>query len=265
MKENQSSEQKKSRLKQDFFVIRQLSSKEIKRGNASKNLGQLWNVVTPIVSMITLTIIFATVFKHDDVGSFATFVFTGTILFGFYDKGMGSAMGALSGNKSLLIRTKIPKNLLVIEKVYVAFIYMLFSLVGYVIVIIFTRTPVGPTAFLALVVGALSFIIILGIGKILAVINVYFADISYLYRVAMRLVFYGSGIFYSASRLSPVMQQIVSFNPIYLSISFARSCILYNEIPAADVWIKLIIYAAGFYIAGTLIFNKGSQDVVAKL
>lgn len=252
------------KLKQYWYVIRQLASREIKHGNSSKKLGQLWNIINPIISMITMTFIFAAVF-HRDLREFTPYVFTGIIIYGFYNNSMEGSLRALSGNKSLLLRTKIPKNLLVIEKVYVSFIRMLFSLVGYVIVLFFTGVVITPhIAFLPVMI-ILSIFIMLGIGKILAVVNVYFADISYFYKIVMRLVFYASALFYNAEHLSPVMQQIIMFNPIYLSITFARACILYNGVPAPGIWIRLAVYAAIAYIIGTIVFRKGSQDVVAKL
>ena len=255
---------RKDRIKSYIFVIRQLASREMKHGNKGKWLGQLWNVITPVVSMLTMSILFAFVFKKD-FRQFVPYVFTGTIMFGFYDSGMSGCLNALAENKNLMIRTKIPKNILVIEKLYEAFIRMLFSVVGYVIALIVTGTPVGFFAFLIPVDVFFSALIILGIGKILAVINVYFADISYFYKILMRFVFYASAIFYDADKLSPAMQQIIMFNPIYLSITFARSCILYNGMPSAGIWVRLIIYAVVVYVIGTVIFKKGSQDVVAKL
>ena len=247
-----------------MYVVRQLASREIKHDNSSSKFGQLWNILNPVIAMLTMSFIFAAVF-HNDLRTFVPFCFTGTIIFGFYDRSMSGALKALSGNKTLLIRTKIPKNILVFEKVYVSFIQMLFALVGHAIARIITGTRITPHIALVPVMIVLSIMVMVGIGKILAVLNVYFADISYFYKVIMRFVFYSSALFYNAERLSPAMQQIIMFNPIYLSITFARSCIIYNSFPSPEIWIRLIIYAVVTYIIGTLIFNKGSQDVVAKI
>ena len=251
-------------LKQYIYVVRQLASREIKHGNASSKLGHFWNIMNPIVHMLTMVFIFGAAFQRD-IKEFVPYVFTGVIIYSFYNGSMNGSLKSLTGNKSLLIRTKIPRNLLVIEKVYVSFIRLLFSLVGYVAALIITGTSVTPYIALVPVMLALSVMIMMGFGKMLAVINVYFADISYFYKLFMRLVFYSSALFYNADRLSPVMQQIIMFNPIYLSVTFARTCILYGRVPDADIWIRLIIYAGAAYVTGTLIFNKGSQDVVAKL
>ena len=264
MGDNYYEAEKNNRFKNYFYVVRQLASRDIKRGNSSKKLGQIWNIINPIISMIVMSVIFGFVFKRE-LRTFMPYVFTGTIVLGFYDRSMGGSLNALVGNKMLLIRTKIPKNLLVIEKIYVSFVQMLFALVGYVAVLIITGTHISPHIALIPILIVLSVFILLGIGKILAVLNVYFADISYFYKILMRFVFFSSAVFYSAENLSPAMQQVIMFNPIYLAITFVRACVLYNGVPAFGIWIRLIIYAVVLYIIGAIVFKKGSQDVVAKL
>lgn len=264
MSGNNKEREGRSNLKQYVYVVRQLASREIKHGNASKRLGHFWNVINPLVTMFSMVLIFGTAF-HRDIREFIPYVFTGVIIYSFYNSSMSGSLKALSGNKALLIRTKIPRNLLVIEKVYVSFVRLLFSLVGYAAALIITKTAISPHIALVPVMLALSIIIMLGIGKMLAVINVYFADISYFYKLIMRLVFFASALFYNAEKLSPAMQQVIMYNPIYLSISFARTCILYHSFPEPVIWIRLMVYAAVTYLLGSLIFKKGSQDVVAKL
>ena len=264
MSDNNRGSDKKNKLKQYFFVVRQLAAKEIKHENSSKKFGQIWNILLPFVQMITMAVLFAFVFQKD-IKEFMPYVFTGTIVYGFYNNAMSGCLKALSANKGLLIRTKIPKNLFVAEKVYAAFIRMLFSLVGYVIILIVTGTTVGPLVVLAPVGILFAVFISAGIGKILAVINVYFADISYFYKILMKLVFYGSAIFFQVERASPAVQSIMGFNPIYLTICFERNCILYNQISEPLIWVKLIIYSIVIFLIGSVVFKKGSQDVVAKL
>ena len=265
MDDNFDGKNNKSKLKNYFFVIRQMSSRELKRGHASSALGQLWNVINPIISMLTMSLIFAFVFKHD-LRTFIPYVYTGIIVYAFYNEGMKGCMSALTRNKGLLIKTHIPQNVLLMEKVYVAFRRMLFSAIGYVIALILTGTHVGWPIVLVPVIVFLSAVIMLGIGKILAVVNIYFADIKYFYRVIMRrMILYGSAIFYHAEKLSPAMQAVIMFNPIYLSITALRACILYNGVPAPGIWIRLVIFAAVTYTIGTIVFKKGAQNVVARL
>ena len=250
--------------RQYMFVIRQLARRDVKRGNASTFLGQLWNVINPFIYMITMVIIFSAIFKNN-LPNFPVYVLTGTIIFTLFDAGTVGAMKSLVSSKSFLVRTRIPKNIFVIEKVYVAFINMIYSMIGYVILLIVTGVTPNPYMFLVSIDIAISLIMILGIGKILAVINVYFADIEYFYHILMLLFMYGSAIFYSMDRMAPAAQMVMSFNPIYIAITIARICVLDGQAPGPMLWVKLGCYAVFFYILGSFIFKKGTQDIVAKL
>ena len=119
--------------------------------------------------------------------------------------------------------------------------------------------------FLVPVDIAICLVMIIGIGKILAVINVFFADIEYFYHILMLLFMYGSAIFYSTDGMAPAVQMVMSVNPIYIAISIARICVMDGYAPGPMLWVKLVCYAVGFYLLGTFIFNRGTQDIVAEL
>lgn len=250
--------------RQYMFVIRQLARRDVKKGNSSAFLGQMWNVINPFIYMITMVIIFSVVFNNH-IPNFPVYVLTGTIIFSLYKSGTTGAMKSMVANKKFLVRTRIPKNIFVVEKVYVALINMLYSMIGYVILIIVTGVSPNLFMFLVPLDIAISLVMILGIGKILAVINVYFADIEYFYRILMLLFMYGSALFYTMDRMAPAAQMVISFNPIYIAITIVRTCVLDGQAPDSMLWVKLGCYAAGFYIFGTFVFKKGTQDIVAKL
>ena len=54
----------KEEMKQYLFVIRQLSSREIKRKYTRTSLGLLWSVLNPLLTMIVLAIIFTRIFDR---------------------------------------------------------------------------------------------------------------------------------------------------------------------------------------------------------
>ena len=264
MTEESAKIRKSEKRRQYMFVIRQLARRDVKKGNSSAFLGQLWNVINPFVYMITMVIIFSVVFNNH-IPNFPVYVLTGTIIYSLYNSGTTGAMKSMVANKKFLIRTRIPKNIFVFEKVYVAFISMLYSLIGYVILLIVTGVTPNPYMFLVPLDIAISLVLIFGLGKILAVINVYFADIEYFYHILMLLFMYGSAIFYTMDRMAPAAQIVMSFNPIYISITIARICVMDGQAPGPMLWVKLGCYAVFFYFLGSFIFKRGTQDIVAKL
>ena len=57
-------EEKKERRKQYFFVIRELTSREIKRKYSRSYLGIVWSVLNPLLMMAVLSMIFSQLFQR---------------------------------------------------------------------------------------------------------------------------------------------------------------------------------------------------------
>ena len=104
-----------------------------------------------------------------------------------------------------------------------------------------------------------------GMGKLLATINVSFADITYFYKIFTLMLMYGSALFYRLDRLAPYVQDVMIINPIYISITIARIAIMDGARPPIIMWIVMSVYAVVGYVVGTYVFDKEADNIVAKL
>ena len=252
-------------IKHNIYVIRLLAKRDRQRGNSSALLGQMWQIINPFINMIVMALIFTDMFGNKNFVNFPIYILVGTMIYTPFAEGTFSCLTALSGNKNFLVNSSISRSLYPIEKVYVAFVNFGFSAIIFVFVAIYYG--IKPKLEWVLIIPnlILLFLFILGVGKILSIINVLFADITYFYRIFRLFVFYASGLFYDTSRLSPFMQKVISLNPIYESIAIARICLIDGQLPSITLWIKLFIYTLFFYILGTYIYNKNVNNMVDKI
>ena len=252
-------------LRQNVFVIRQLVARDKKRSVSSTFMGELWEILNPLINMVVMVLVFGQMFGKGTAGSFPLYVLTGTTIYGLFTSGTTMCLNALMGNKSFLIKTQLSKNVYVVQKIWLAFRNFLFSLLIYAFVIALYRIPPSVTWLLFIPDIALMLIMMVGIGKILAIINVTFADITYFYKIFTLMIFYGSALFYHVDRVAPVMQRILQLNPVYLSIAIARGCVMEHVYPSWRWWCVLGVYAVGCYAVGSIFFRKKVEDIVAKM
>lgn len=218
-------------------------------------MGELWEVINPLINMIVMVLIFGKMLGTGIAGGFPLYVLTGTTIYGLFTSGTTLCLNALFGNKNFLIKTRLSKNIYILEKIFVAFRNFLFSLMIYAFVLALYRIPPSVTWLLFIPDILLLLVMMTGIGKILAVINVTFADITYFIKF---LPFSNVFIcyFYHITRLSPTMQNFMLINPLYIVITIARKCMMECAFPDWKMWVILGLYAAGCYLAGTVYFNK---------
>lgn len=253
-------------LRQNLFVIDQLIKRDKQRSLSSTFMGELWEIINPVINMVVMVLVFGKMFGGGSVRRFPLYVLTGTTVYGLFTSGTTMCLNALVGNKNFLIKTQLNKNVYIMQKIFLAFRNFLFSLMIYAFVVALYRIPPNVTWLLVIPDIFLLLVMMTGIGKILAVINVVFADITYFYKIFTLFLMYGSAIFYGVERMPSAMQRLMLlFNPLYGTIMIARQCIMENEYPDLEMWLVVSIYAVGCYVAGSVVFNRNVQNVVAKL
>ncbi|SEJ03454.1 ABC-2 type transport system permease protein [Lachnospiraceae bacterium A10] len=251
--------------KQDLFVIQQLAHKDKSRENASSFMGQFWQILNPFINMIVLILVFSTMFANKDFVNYPMFVATGTMIFELFNFGTRNSLGALVSNKNFLIKTQIDKRLYIMERVYVAIINFTYSFVIYLGLMIFFHIPFRWTMMLLIPDIILLLLLIYGMGKILAVINVLFADITYFYQIFTLFLFYGSALFYSPAKIAGSARDIITFNPVYVAVAIARIAIIDGKIPGVGLWIKLFVYSSVIFLIGKKVFENSVENIVAKI
>ena len=136
-----------SEKRQYLFVIRELTSREIKRKYARSYLGILWSVLNPLLTMIVMSLIFSTMF-HRSIENFPIYYLTGNIIWILFSTGTNTCMNALVDNRTLLLKVKLPKQVFVLARAYTAFVNFLYTCVAYALVLAAFR--IEPTWTMAL-------------------------------------------------------------------------------------------------------------------
>lgn len=250
--------------KQYFFVIRELTSREIKRKYARSYLGIIWSVLNPLLTMAVMSLIFSYMFKRS-IENFPLYYLTGNIFWSLFSGATNSAMTALVDNKTLLLKAKLPKQTFVLSRVYTALTNFGYTCIAYVLMLIIFRVKPSWTMLLFPLDVALALVFAAGIGYMLSILYVFFADIKYLYSVLLTLLLYMSAIFYPVTSLPPVLQNVIGYNPIYMSIYIAREAVVYNRVPHYSAWIKLALAAAISLAIGLMVFKKKENDVMQRV
>lgn len=253
-----------SDIRQYTFVIRELTSREIKRKYARSSLGILWSILNPLLYMVVMSLIFSTMFRRS-IENFPIYFLTGQIFWSLFSGATNSAMTALVDNKSLLVKAKLPKQTFVLSRIYTALINFGYTCIAYVLMLVIFRIKPCVTMLLFPVAVLSMLAISIGVGYILSVIYIFFADVKYLYSVFLTLWMYMSALFYPVTSLPEAMQTFIGCNPIYVAIAFARECVIYGRVPAVMMWIKLAAWSIGSSMVGISFFKRKENQVMQKI
>lgn len=251
-------------VRQYYFVIKQLVSREIKRKYARSFLGIIWSVLNPLMSMAVMSMIFTTIFKRS-IENYPIYYLTGTIFWQLFSGATNSAMTALVDNRSLLLKVKLPKQTFVLSRIYTSLTNFAYTCIAYLLMLVVFQIKPSLTMLLFPIDVFFILLFAMGIGYGLSIIYVFFADIKYLYSIILTLWMYMSAIFYPYESTTELMQKIIGANPVFVYIAFARDCVMYQRMPEPEMWIKMIAWGVGSFLVGYLIFRKKENMVMQRV
>ena len=263
-KKNIDIDQKREQRKQYFFVIRELTSREIKRKYSRSYLGIVWSVLNPLLSMSVLSMIFTQLFRRS-IENYPIYYLSGYILWHMFTTATTAAMTTLVDNKQMLIKVRLPMEVFVVARVYTAFVNLGYSLVAYVIMlVVFQVTPKLSMLFFPVVI-ILLLIFALGISFFLSTAYVFFGDIKHLYSVLLTLWMYCSALFYPVDRLEGVIRKVIEINPIFNYIDAVRNIVLNGTLPPLGEFVRMVVWAVGVFGVGYYIFRKNRNNIMQKI
>ena len=250
--------------KQYFFVLWELTKRELRRKYARSNLGILWSVFYPLLRMALVVFLFSNVFDKG-IELYPAYYFSAFLNFEFFKTATETSLTTLKDNKNLLIKSKLERNLLVLSRVLTALVNMLLGCIPYVGVLLVSR--VMFTWRIGLVFVNLFFLILFttGISYMLSVWYVFFPDAKKIYEKIIFILRFFVVMFYSIERVPDIIKRIIIRIPLYTYINISRECTVYGRTPESFYFVQMAIYGVLAYLIGKWVFKYNENRVVEKL
>lgn len=251
-------------LKRYQYLLAQLVSRDFKIKYKRSVLGVLWSVLHPLFMMMIMTIVFQNLFKMTTSGTmnYPVYIISGVVLFNFFTESTNFAMVSITGNFSLITKVKIPKAIFPISKTISSCVNLFFSLIAlYTVIFVTGETVTWHHIWLIYDLFCLL-LFAMGIGFVLAALNVFFRDMEYLYNLLTLAWTYMTPLFYDISIVGDKLIQIFRANPMYQYISFARNVILYHKTPTIQQFIIVFVFGVLALVIGFEFFRRTQKRFI---
>jgi ABC-type polysaccharide/polyol phosphate export permease len=193
---------------------------DIKKKGADTFLGNLWWVLDPLLQMLVYVIFVSVIFDRD-TPDYPLFVLAAILPWKWFTSSVNDATTSVTSQGSLIRQIQFPKIVLPMAATSAAVVGFAFSLIPLVGIMLFYAHRLSPFLLLIPLVAAVQYLFTLGVGFIVAGVNVFFRDLGNVLRHFLRLWFYLSPGLYSLQMLEsskvfeqyPVLLRILQLNP----------------------------------------------------
>jgi len=243
-------------------LLRNLISRNLKKKYRSSVLGYMWCVLSPLLVMLIMNFVFSEMFKRS-IPNYPVYLVSGRIMFFFITGSTQSMSRSIVGNGTLMRKTRVPYHMFSLASLGTAAVDFLFSLIAFVIVLVFTKTPVSIHVVAFPLVVLLMFLFCYGLGMLLAVANTFIKDVGQIYGVFTTAWMYLTPIFYTVDSLPERARSLITqFNPAYAFVQMTRSIFLDHQWPFNELMVMSLCWTGLFLILGLVAYARGRDQLI---
>lgn len=232
-------------------------------------LGQLWQVVTPLLNALVYFLIFGLILEANrgmSADVYIPFLVTGVFVFTFTQSSVMAGVRSISGNLGLVRALHFPRASLPVSFALQQLQQLLFSMVVLLLIVIGFGSYPTLSWLLVLPALALQFVFNAGLALIMARLGSKTPDLAQLMPFIMRTWMYASGVMFSI----PLMLEdkpawivdVLQWNPAAIYMDLIRFALIdgYGSRNLPDhVWAFAVGWAVLFGICGFVYFWKAEE------
>jgi lipopolysaccharide transport system permease protein len=188
-------------------------------------LGFLWAVLQPLLMMTIFTLFFGKALNIPSQNlPYPVYVFSGLLIWNMFSAGLTNASGSMVNNASIIKKIYFPRLIIPVSSILVALFDFLMAFVLLLGILLFYRQPVSMVAVILWPVAiVITIIATLGLGSLLAALNVKYRDFRYVIPFLVQILFFLTPIIYPISLLKyPILQYMLVCSPMYAAVELFR-------------------------------------------
>ncbi|MDA8193227.1 MAG: ABC transporter permease [Thermaerobacter sp.] len=235
-------------------LMRNLAVRDVETRYKHSLLGLYWAIINPLVTAGIFSFVFQVIFHASSKPiPYVVFLLSGLTFWNFFTNGMMSATVSVSGNAALLAKIYFPRVVLPTAAILARLIDFAFSALILLVFIVLYRVPVHWTLVFLPLVLLVQIGFTLGVGFIVAALNVLYRDVTQLVGLLLMAWFYFSPIMYRITVVPARIRPFLLLNPMGATVEAERNLLftghlLHPHYLDAAVVSTVAVLAVGYWI-----------------
>ncbi len=247
--------------KSQLFLLRELVRRDFSQRYAGSLLGFAWSFIQPLWQLALLSYVFSIIMRApldtEPTDRFWVFLFCGLLPWTAIHEGILRSATVVVEHAEMVKKIAFPAEVLVASVVTTALIHQGITLVVFVGALAVVGELAWTKLFLLPVALAFQVALTLGIGYLVAAVQVYFRDMVQVLGLMMTAWFYLTPIVYPMRMVPEELWGFIRANPLAVLVTLYRYAFLGGD---AGRWLSglvpLVVTTAFFLVFGWRLFRR---------
>lgn len=219
-------------------------------------MGFGWAIFMPLVNTAIFSVVFMKVAPIDVGVPYPVFAYSGLLAWNLFAAALRTSVTSLTANGNLVGKVYFPREVFPFSAVIVSAVDSAVGAVVLVGLMIYYRIHVTPAILFLPAVIVVELLFSAGIALILAMANLFFRDVKYLFEVAIMVWMFATSVLYPLNHVGGWAGFVLKLNPMSPIIDAYRAVLLRGELPDAVSFAVAALLAVAVFAVGWLSFHR---------
>jgi lipopolysaccharide transport system permease protein len=194
-------------------------------------MGFGWAVFMPLVNTVVFSVIFTRVAPIATDIPYPLYAYSGLLVWNAFASSLRFSVTSLTGNSSLVTKIYFPREIFPISAVLVTAVDTAVGSLVLVAMMIYYHVAIGPAILLLPVVLAVLTAFTCAIALTLAMANLFYRDVKYLFELVISLWMFATSVVYPIDMVQGRLGLLLKLNPMVAIVNAFRSVVLRGAVP----------------------------------
>ncbi|MGZ8833704.1 MAG: ABC transporter permease, partial [Thermoanaerobaculia bacterium] len=218
-------------------------------------MGFGWAIFMPLLNTVIFSIVFTRVAPIDVGVPYPIFAYSGLLAWNFFASALRFSVSSLTTNTNLVTKVYFPREIFPFSAVVVSAVDFAVAAIPLAAMMVYYRIPPTPAILLLPAVILVEIIFAAGVSLVLAMANLFYRDVKYLFEVAITVWMFATSVLYPVNRFGGRLGALLQYNPMTPIIDGYRAVLLRGELPPASFLVSAAVSVVVLMLAW-LLFHR---------
>jgi lipopolysaccharide transport system permease protein len=220
-------------------------------------MGFGWAIFMPLVNTVLFSVIFTRVAKVDtgDI-PYVLYAFSGLLVWNFLASSLKFAVNSLTTNTNLVAKVYFPREIFPFSAVIVCLVDTAVASLVLVALLVYYQVPPTIHIIWLPVVVAVSVAFTAGMSLLLAMGNLFYRDVKYLFEIVLTVWMFATSVLYPVEHVGGRVGQILRLNPMTPIIEAYRDVLIRGQAPFNSWFLAASAASLVLLVGGWLLFHR---------
>ena len=248
--------------------VYELARCTLRAQNYLNAFGQVWLVLNPLLLGCVYYVLVDILSNGKHAHNYFAMLLAGLFLYTFFSSILSQSSGSIIGSSRLIMNSRLPRLVLPITQIVIAFMKFLPCLIVFLAVHTIEGIPWGLNAFYAIPAFLEVLVFGAGLGFLCATAQVYFRDFANFLPYVTRIWLFLSPVLWELqTQLArhDLKAHVIALNPLSPMIGSWGDALVYNIAPQGSWLLEGLGWSLGAFLIGTIVFVRREREFSVRL